>query len=160
MSAGAKLPTKTQLQNYERVLKKLDSTAEEAIDVIRAGLNSPDWNIKIRCAQIVLNKYLPDKKTKEVTGKDGGPIEVTNTSKRALVLEIVDMLDEHDQDIIMERIEKNGTFAVPQSDSGSEIEEEREIRREAENIIGGERPGEDNSGAESDQSNGDSEECF
>jgi hypothetical protein len=156
---GGRRPKALQLQNYEKVLKVIDQTAEEAVAVIREGLQHPDWNIKIRCAQIVLNKYIPDKKSKEVTGKDGGPIEVTAIHKRENIGKIMDMLDE-EQEIIMEKLEKHGTFGIPESDTGPTGEEETEVESQETIDSGGERPGESDSGTEGDQSDSNSEECF
>jgi hypothetical protein len=55
-------PIEKRLSNYERAVKLLDDNVEKALDVLIKGLTDPDKNYRMRCAEILLKKTIPDKK--------------------------------------------------------------------------------------------------
>lgn len=118
---GAGRPPKAlQLKNYEKALKFLDDTVEEALQVIKDDLHHPDAYVRIRCAELILRKYIPDKKIKEISGKDGGPIELTNVNKHQLTMEILDSLDSMEIDEIKEQVKANKFYLSAKGDINAE----------------------------------------
>jgi len=55
-------PLEKRLSNYERACKLLDDNVEKALDVLIKGLSDSDKNYRMRCAEILLKKSIPDKK--------------------------------------------------------------------------------------------------
>jgi len=70
-------PIEKRLSNYEKAIKMLDDSVEDALQVLIDGLDSDDKNYRLRCAEILLKKSIPDKNRQEVTGEDGEAIEHT-----------------------------------------------------------------------------------
>jgi len=117
-------PKALQLKNYSTVLKLLDDSVEDAFKVIKDGLKDKEPWVRLRCAEIILKKYLPDKKIREIGGIGGGPIQITNTDKRAAVITIVNILDEMGIDDLREKA-KNGDFRIFDVDGRAENEQEK-----------------------------------
>lgn len=64
--------TKPQIALYQ----KIASREEEIIETLFQRLKSRNESVSLGAAKILINKILPDLKTVEVTGKDGGPIKL------------------------------------------------------------------------------------
>ena len=137
---GAGRPPKSlQLKNYEKVLKILDKNAEKALMVLVNGLEAvnengdPDKWMRYQCAVAILKKVLPDKKSKEVTGKNGNPIEVNVVDRREAVLNIVNILDNMDLKDVKEKA-KDEDFRLLESTRRRDIEAEAQVYRDEEAI--------------------------
>ncbi|MFW9871966.1 MAG: hypothetical protein ACFFG0_02615 [Candidatus Thorarchaeota archaeon] len=126
LPGSGRTPKALQLKKYKKVLQLLDDSVEEAFQVLRDGLRNKDPYMRLRCAEIILKKYLPDKKVKELTGPGGGPIELSNNvDKRTQIINIVNILDEIESDDLKKKVE-NGNFRLLEDDSrGEESKEER-----------------------------------
>lgn len=118
LGAG-RTPKALQLKRYEEVLKRLDDNIDHVLDTLFNLVDDPDPNIRMRVCEMILRKYLPDKKVKEVVGPDGGPVQISQTTDtRVLVLNVVETLDELDIDQIKKRSE-DGSFRFIEVDSGT-----------------------------------------
>jgi hypothetical protein len=138
-----------QLQMQEEALQLVHNSLADAVAVLIDGLDDEDPYIRIRCAEDILRKVLPDKKTKEVTGKGGGPIEIEETDKRAAVLTIVGVLDELGFDELRERA--SGSQRIFEAEFKTEDKEKRRIPETEKADQGRERSGSDQSPGESSE---------
>lgn len=129
LPGAGRTPKAMQLKNYSVVLNLLDDSVEEAFDVIKEGLKDENVWVRIRCAEMILKKYLPDKKIKEIGGIGGGPIEVTNIDRRAAVITMVNILDEIGIEELKEKA-SDGDFRLFEDDAGAEGEKEEEMGKE------------------------------
>lgn len=94
--AGRKVRAQ-KMTNYNKALKILDDHIEDALYVLIEGLSDKNKYYRFKCAELMLKKSLPDKKATEHTGKNGGPIEVTDVSAKqieAAVAEVEAIIDE------------------------------------------------------------------
>ena len=85
-------PKIKHLSNYHKALKMFDDNIEAAIQVLVDSFTDDDVNVRIRAAEIFLKKTISDKKTNEVTGPGGGPIQVTKAEWKEAVEEIDDLI--------------------------------------------------------------------
>lgn len=76
--AGRK-PRSERLSNYDKALKLLDDSIEKALQVLIDGLDDENKQYRIRCAELLLKKALPDKI--ELGGKDGEPLQLEISNK-------------------------------------------------------------------------------
>ena len=117
---GAGRPPKAlQLKRYDEVLKRLDDNIPHVLDRLFELVDDPDPNIRMRVCEMLLRKYLPDKKVKEVTGSNGGPIQVSQTTDvRMLVIAAAGALDGLDIDTIRRKA-ADGNFRIIEPDAGT-----------------------------------------
>jgi len=151
LPGGGRTPKALQLKNYSKALKLLDDNIEEALGVIIKGLHSTDKYFKFRCAELLIRKVLPDKKSKEITGEGGGPVRVETTDKRALVLGIVGMLDQMGFEELRQRVE-DGTQRILEVDARAETEETERVEEKETVDTGREGPGQGTGEGESPES--------
>lgn len=71
---AGKKPIKAHITNYHETLRLLDEAAPEAVKTLTASLKSKNEMIRVKAATAILKKIVADKK--EISGADGGPIEV------------------------------------------------------------------------------------
>ena len=117
-----------QLKKYQAVIDKLDNSIEHAMDVLIDLLDSDDENIRLRTAELLLKKYLPDKKSKE---KEKDKVVQINIDKRENIVKIVGQLDDMSYEELRERAE-DGNIRLFDSNAGTEIEAEGEVEGETE----------------------------
>ena len=111
LGAG-RTPKALQLKNYEKVLKKLDDNIDDVMDTLLNLLHHEDPYVQIRVAELLLKKYLPDKKIKEITGAGGGPVQINqNIDIRSATLQAVAVLDSMGLEQIREQSE-TGRFKI------------------------------------------------
>lgn len=127
--ASGRTPKALQLKNYGKILNLLDDCAEDALKVLIDGLDDENPWVRVRCAETILKKYIPDKKIKEMTGPGGGPIEVTNIDNRTAILNVINLLDEIDMDELKQRAE-NGSIRLLETNREPETETEAEVGKE------------------------------
>lgn len=84
-------PRRQQLTKYSKALKLLDENIEEALQVVITGLRDNDRYYRLKCAELLLKKAIPDKKQNEHTGPNGGPMRLRIS--REDMVEAVDALD-------------------------------------------------------------------
>lgn len=102
--APGRTPKALQLQKYEHVLKRLDGCIDDVMDELIGMIHDPDPNIRLRVCEMILKRYIPEKKVKEIVGADGGPVQVQqNVDMRTAVLTVVGVLDEMGLDEIREK---------------------------------------------------------
>jgi hypothetical protein len=119
---GAGRPPKAlQLQKYEHVLKRLDGCIDDVMDELIAMIHHPDPNIRLRVCEMLLKRYIPEKKVKEIVGADGGPVQVNQfVDVRAAVLNVVEALDSVDYDELRRRSINGDNLALRSHDSRTE----------------------------------------
>lgn len=87
-------PKALQLQKYEHVVKRLDGCIDDVMDELIAMVHHPDPNIRLRVCEMLLKRYIPEKKVKEIVGAGGGPVQVNqNIDIHAAVISAVKVLD-------------------------------------------------------------------
>jgi hypothetical protein len=74
-------PVEKRLTNYAKAIRLLDDNIESALQVVIDGLKDENKQYRLKCAEILLKKSLPDKK--EIAGADGSPILVEVVLKDA-----------------------------------------------------------------------------
>jgi hypothetical protein len=109
-----------KLKNYQLVIEKLDGCVEQAMDTIIGLLDDKDPYVRLRSAELIIKKYLPDKKIKEITGPEGGPVQI-NIDKREAILQVVGQLDRIGYEELRESA-RDGNFNLLRPDSGGEGE--------------------------------------
>ncbi len=93
---GAGRKTRAEkLSNYDRAIKMLDDSIEMTLQTLINGLQDEDVAVRIKCAETLLKKTLPDKKRSEITGKDGGAIAITPADVRSAITDIDEMIIEN-----------------------------------------------------------------
>jgi len=103
---GAGRKTRAEkLSNYDRAIKMLDDSIEMTLQTLIDGLGAKDPVLRIKCAEILLKKTLPDKKRSEITGKDGGAIAITPADVRAAITEVEGMVLENREKSLIEENE-------------------------------------------------------
>lgn len=157
LPGSGRTPKALQFKNYPKAIKLLDDNVEEALNVLIDGLRSthmvqrgennwveePDKWFRYNCAIQLLKKAIPDKKIKEITGPEGGPVEV-NVNKREAVLNILSILESKSMEELRQEIE-DGSFKLSEPDRGREIETEATVEREERKETVGAGSGEGNS---------------
>ncbi len=83
--AGRK-PKVKMLSNYEKAIRLLDDNVESAIQVLVDGLKNKSLVHRIKCAEILLKKTLPDRKDIHVKGIVSSEKDLSNLSKKELKL--------------------------------------------------------------------------
>jgi hypothetical protein len=145
LPGSGRTPKALMFKNYPQAIKMLDEGLLDAIQVLKDGLkattnvyskdgtlveeNVPDKWFRYNCAIQLLKKAIPDKKIKEITGPEGGPVEV-NINKREAVLSILQIIEDKPLEELRREIE-DGSFQLSQSDRRREIEAEEEMEGEA-----------------------------
>lgn len=127
---SGRTPKALQLKNYSKILRLLDDSAEDALKVLTDGLSDENPWVRIRCAETILKKYIPDKKIKELTGPGGGPVQIANIDQREAVINIINILDELDLDDVKKKA-KDGSIRLLETDEGREREAEGPVEKEA-----------------------------
>ena len=140
-----------QLLMQEQAIDLVHEHLEDAVQVLVDGLYDEDKWIRIRSAETLLRKALPDKKTKEITGEGGGPIQIEEHDKRTAVINIIGILDELGFDELRERV-TSGRTGILEVGCRTEGETETGVQEQEEAETGGERPGQDQSATESPES--------
>ena len=89
-------PTNTKVDesgksDIEKFYEAVDAAIPDAIGVVKDALKAtrlsfggkvmPDWKSRVKAAEILINKRLPDVRAIEVSGPDGGAIEVDLETK-------------------------------------------------------------------------------
>jgi hypothetical protein len=74
-------PIEQRLTNYGKAIRMLDDNVEAALQVVIDGLKSESAAYRLKCAELLLKKSMPDKK--EIAGADGGPMLVEVITKDA-----------------------------------------------------------------------------
>jgi len=91
---GGRTPKALQLQKYEHVIKRLDGCIDDVMDELIEMIHHPDPNIRLRVCEMLLKRYVPEKKVKEIVGAGGGPVQVNqNIDIHAQVASVVQALD-------------------------------------------------------------------
>ena len=122
MGAG-RTPKALQLKKYEHVLKRLDGCIDDVMDQLIAMIHDPDANIRLRVCEMLLKRYIPEKKVKEIVGADGGPVQVNQfVDVRAAVLNVVEALDSVDYDELRRRSLNGESITVYNNDTRTEEE--------------------------------------
>ena len=62
LPGSGRTPKALQMQNYKKVIKLLDDSAEDAIKVLIDGLEDDDKYYRFNCACVLLKKIIADKK--------------------------------------------------------------------------------------------------
>jgi hypothetical protein len=105
-------PKALQLQKYEHVVKRLDDCIDDVMDELISMIHDPDANIRLRVCEMLLKRYIPEKKIKEVVGANGGAIQVNqNIDVRSAVLVAIEVLDEMGMEQIREA-SQDGNFRL------------------------------------------------
>jgi hypothetical protein len=130
-----------QLKNTEKALQIVYENIEKALDVIIKGLSSRDLWYRYNCATFLIKKVLPDKKIREISGPDGGPIKVEEKiDKREQILDMIVVLDSISIDELRRRSE-NGSKGIFEAEFKTEERSSEEMEREEETDSRGERSG-------------------
>jgi hypothetical protein len=140
----------TQLILQEKALNRVHEILEEAIDVLVDGMGDEDPYVRIRCAEDIIRKVLPDRKVKEITGDGGGPVRVETIDKRAAIVGIVAVLDGMGFEELRQRVE-NGSKRIFDIDTTAEVCEETEVAGTPADDQGREGPGSDTGPRESSE---------
>ena len=112
-------PKGTQLQKYEHVVERLDGCIDHVMDRLIEMVDDPDPNIRLRVCEMLLKRYIPEKKVKEIVGANGGPVQINqNTDIRQLTLSVVGVLDEFGLEEIREK-SASGSFRLIDDDAGT-----------------------------------------
>ena len=70
---GCGAPTmKSKLANYKNGIRMLDDNIEDALQVLIDWLSDEDKFFRLKCAELLLKKTIPDKKTLDIGVKGGG----------------------------------------------------------------------------------------
>jgi len=140
-----------QLLLQEEAIDLVHNYLADAVQVLVDGLYDEDKWVRIRSAETLLRKALPDKKTKEITGEGGGPIQIEEHDKRTAVINIIGILDELGFDELRERV-ANGRERVLEIGCGTEGEAKTGIQTPEETDQGRERPRQDQGPGEGSES--------
>jgi hypothetical protein len=127
LPGSGRTPKALQFKNYPKAIALLDEAIEPAIKVLIEGLSAttnvydkkgelieadvPDKWYRMNCAVQLLKKAIPDKKIKEITGAEGGPIEV-NVNKREAVLGVLQILESKTLEELQREIEGDAPFSL------------------------------------------------
>ena len=121
-----KTPKPADFRNYEKALKLLDDSVEDAIDVFRKGLKDTDKWYRFNCASVILRKVVPDRKIKEVVGDKNRPISIEFTDRREAIIATIDMLDDMDLDDLLKKA-GNGSNRILEAEYRAEGEKTGEM---------------------------------
>lgn len=144
LPGSGRTPKALMFKNYPQAIAKLDEGILPAIQVLIDGLkattnvyskdgtlveaNVPDKWYRMNCAVQLLKKAIPDKKIKEITGAEGGPIEV-NVNKRETVFNILQVLESKSLEELRQEIE-DGNFQLSEPDGRAAITTEATVEGE------------------------------
>lgn len=165
LPGSGRTPKALQFKNYPKAIALLDDAIEPALKVLIEGLSAttflttkdgkivldeegkqveiPDKWYRLNCAVQLLKKAIPDKKIKEITGPEGGPIEV-NISKREAVIGILRIIEDKSLEELRREIE-DGSFKLSEPDKRAEIETQTTMEGETEEKETRDRSGEGDS---------------
>lgn len=147
LPGSGRTPKALMFKNYPQAIAKLDEGIIPAIQVLLDGLKAttniyskdgtlveadvPDKWYRMNCAVQLLKKAIPDKKIKEITGAEGGPIEVNINNKRENVLAIINYLDNMSLEELRQRAE-DGDIQVSEPAGRTAIETQATVEGKTE----------------------------